>query len=245
MRRAFWQDVLPGLIAAGLLSCGEVLLLGHPTWQVPLAGYLAASTVYIADHRIPATGKAPPRIWCWIALRCGALGMLLLTCPRFNLLPILLYLGLALGYVLHLPGTTVRLQEHPWLRVTLVSAGWGCVPLILNGLPLTSSTLGFLLGNTSLFLAGVMWSDLSDREEDRAQHRITPAQQLSPRHFKRIVTAAYAISAGAYVLSGFPILGVASLLGGGLIPGSEKQRLLPYTDALLLWPGLCVLPLLF
>lgn len=55
---AIWKDLLPGLIAAGLLAAAESILLGQSTLWVPITGLLAAGTVYAADHRVAPDGKA-------------------------------------------------------------------------------------------------------------------------------------------------------------------------------------------
>lgn len=239
--QAVWEDALPGLIAAGLLSAAEVFLIGDPSWQAPLFGLLSAGTVYAADHRVRGPDQTGRFTWIRIGLASAAGAGLLIVSPRLSLPVCSLYVLLALGYVLPLPGSSFRFQDHPWLRVLLICLGWGAVPLILVGLPWTSMTWGFCLGTTGLFFSAVFFSDLADIGEDRRAGRRTPVQTLSPARVRMLIGAGSLLSCTGYLWAGLPELMVPALLGLGLLPCLDASPLLHRSDLLLLWPGVVAL----
>ena len=239
--RAIAKDALPGLIAAGVLSATEQLLFHRATWQVPLFGLVAAGTVYAADHRLRATGKGSALDWLGILSASAGLLYLALATPWFSLLPLLGFVLLSLGYVLHLPRTSFRLQDHPWIRVFMIALGWAAVPLILRGIPRTPLLGGWMLGNAGLFFSAVLYSDLLDAEEDLAAGRKTPSQILRPNSLRILISLGYLVAIGGYLLARQPIYWVAPMMGFGVLPCLKHSPFLPYTDLLLLWPGIIAL----
>jgi hypothetical protein len=232
-----WQDALPGLIAAGLLAEAAFTLIGTCSVFIPLAGLLAAGTVYAADHRLSPGRPASAAVWTVIGLSSGVLTGLFLLTDLFRLAVIALYITLALGYVLLIPGTRFRMQDHPWTRVLLIALGWGCVPLILRGIPLTAATAGFVAGTAGLFLSSVFWSDMHDQEEDQARGRITPVQLLSPTGTRGWIISGYLMSILGYVLGGMPLLILPACAGLASIALDRSHWLIRHSDLFLLWPG--------
>jgi len=238
---SFWKDALPGAIAAGILAAAEHYFIGTISPAVPVTGLLAGGTVYAADHHVAPDGKAAPGVWGLLLLCCGLLSGLLLLSRTFNLIRTGIFVLLSLGYVLRFPGTSFRLQDHPWLRVLLICGGWGSIPLILADLPFSRELFGFLIGTTGLFFSGVLWSDLEDREDDVAGGRPTLIHSLSVRQTRVFLLLGYSLSIGGYLVAGLPILLAAPVLGLCLIPLLKSDSTPRFTDLLLLWPGLTVL----
>ena len=236
-----WKDLLPGVIAAGLLAAAERFLLETSSLAVPFAGSLAASTVYFADHRVRPNGKATPTTWAIILLSSAVLLWSVTQSEKFDLIRTGLFFFLSLAYVLNLPGTKTRLQDHPWLRVIMVALGWGCIPLILKGIPLDVRTLGFVVGTTGLFFSTVFWSDLNDQQEDLKQARVTPVQFLSSKHTHRLIFLGYGGCIIGYLVVGVALLSLPAFTGLLLMLLKKNDVLIRWADVLLLWPGVVAL----
>jgi hypothetical protein len=243
VRRAatrLWQDILPGFIAAGWLAGAESTWTGTLTPVIPLVGFLAASTVYAADHRLGST-TTKNLLWLLIGLSMILLTGLVTTSGAFHRGWLLLYVLLSVGYVLALPGRGFRLQDHPWLRVGLVSVGWGCIPLVIRDFPLERDTLFYVLGTAALFFSTVMWSDLHDRAEDLRQRRTTPAQLLRHDTVMKLIVLGYGISIAGYTSANVWLMTLPAMIGLLLMICGLCSVLTRYGDLFLLWPGALVL----
>jgi len=238
---SLWKDGLPGLIAAGLLAAAASVFLPTTSLLIPMTGFLAATTVYVADHHLLPDNPSSITVWVFISISSCLLGIVILGTGLFRPLVAVLYVLLSLGYVLNLPGTRFRLQNHPWIRPGLISMGWACIPFLLRGLSLEPRSLAFTVGTSGLFFSSVFWSDRNDLEEDRSRGRITPVQILSRSHIDWLIVAGYLTSILGYVVGDLTLFAVPAGTGLVLMMVNLHSILVRYGDILLLWFGVAAI----
>lgn len=234
---SLWKDGLPGLIAAGLLAAAASVFLPSDSLLIPMTGFLAAATVYAADHHLLPNQSPSISTWVFISISSCLLGIIIMGTGLFRPLVAGIYILVSLGYVLNLPGTRFRLQNHPWIRPALISLGWACIPFLLRGMPLDPRSLTFTVGTSGLFFSSVFWSDRNDLEEDRSRGRITPVQMLSRSQIDGLIIAGYLLSILGYVLGDLTLFAVPAGAGLLLMTVNMPNILIRYGDLFLVWFG--------
>ncbi|MGA0334021.1 MAG: hypothetical protein ACO3N7_10790 [Kiritimatiellia bacterium] len=225
------QELRPALIAVGILEISGRIFSFTPQSETLLAIFLAGFTVYLADHSLPSRSG-----WTWpLLLLCsGAVAGSLYLSAQVSIPGVVLYVLLALLYVLPLMPRRRRLQDFPHLRTLAVVGGWAGIPFLLEPFPLHARSLIYLLGMAGFLLPALLWSDLADSREDQAARRKTWSTLLSPE--QRILLSLLAL--GLSVLC-FSLPDLRIMLPGPLLylAGFRIWERHPrHSDWVLLWP---------
>ncbi|WFB34397.1 hypothetical protein P3T73_09510 [Kiritimatiellota bacterium B12222] len=226
------QELRPALIAVGFLHLAATTFHFDISLSTYIAIFLAAFTVYSADHLLPGRSK-----WTWpciLTLASAFVGSAIWS-SQFNFAIMLGYILLAIAYVLPLFPQHRRLQDFPRGRVLAVSLGWACMPLVMTSFPFDAESTLYLLGFAGIMLPAILWSDLSDAHEDQQQHRITWSLMLGEHSRKLIILASLIFSLCCFASSTL-FYGILSMPLLYLIASPCFHRHPQHSDWFLLWP---------
>jgi len=239
IRSAPAREVLPALIAVGLLRATARRYDLDLPLQVDLVALTGALAVYSADHLL---GTRAPNRFRWetrfslVALYGLVLLAALWTAPGLRLPMIPLYVALSFLYVFPLCPGRYRLQDLPLPRVAAIVGGWAALPFLLRVLPVDQTAFVYVLGLAFFLLPDVLWSDLADKAHDAAAGRPTLAHRLSPGQIRWIGRVSLLLSAAALHAARAPALVPGPLLFLAAQELLPRRIFAPRVDLLLLWP---------
>lgn len=225
------EEVRPALIAVGFILMAATLVDFALNSFTLLAGFSAAFAVYLADHELPKKNKAA---WPGVAVASAIFGFFAWQSGQLSWIAIGFYILLSFAYVFRwFPGKR-RLQDFSILRVLAISGGWAALPLLLDGFPLTSSSLIYILGMATFMLPAIVWSDVADAESDDKVGRKTLAATLSKKGKTLLILSALSLS-----ILCFSLPGLHPMLPGPVIYlflFRFLNRHPQHSDWVLLWP---------